>query len=153
MNSTLFNTRKIMIKVPGFKYISLSTRYGHSAIKGARDLKWYPGIVEDITGPVSYTVKLPDGRVVKRHVDQLRVRYESGPQPTDQSPPLGSLDGPLMIPATPPTQTLVDLTPPTIQNTVAPPPQTTGPSPPTPPTPPLRRSGRMMVKPNRLIED
>lgn len=37
--------------------------------------KWTPGIVESITGPLSFTVRLRDGRVLHRHVDQLRKRY------------------------------------------------------------------------------
>jgi hypothetical protein len=34
--------------------------------------KWLPGVVIEITGPVSYKVKLDDERIVKRHVDQIR---------------------------------------------------------------------------------
>ena len=35
---------------------------------------WVPGTIEDITGPVSYRVRLKDDYVVRRHVDQLRGR-------------------------------------------------------------------------------
>ena len=35
---------------------------------------WVPGTIEDITGPVSYRVRLNDDYVVRRHVDQLRGR-------------------------------------------------------------------------------
>ena len=34
--------------------------------------KWMPGCIVSKTGPVSFTVELKDGRVVKRHLDQLR---------------------------------------------------------------------------------
>lgn len=33
--------------------------------------KWIPGTIESVTGPVSYKVMLRDGRVVRRHVDQI----------------------------------------------------------------------------------
>lgn len=36
--------------------------------------RWLPGIVVQVTGPVSYKIELYDHRVVKRHVDQMRSR-------------------------------------------------------------------------------
>lgn len=39
--------------------------------------KWLQGKVHDCTGPVSYTVQLPNGNIIKRHVDQLRRRIEN----------------------------------------------------------------------------
>ena len=39
---------------------------------------WIPGIVNQCRGPVSYSVKLNDGTIVKRHVDHVKTR-----QPTD----------------------------------------------------------------------
>ena len=36
---------------------------------------WLPGRVEIQTGPVSFLVKLGDGRLVRRHQDQLRLRH------------------------------------------------------------------------------
>ena len=36
--------------------------------------RWIPGHVETATGPVSYKVRLADGRVVRRHVDQIHSR-------------------------------------------------------------------------------
>ena len=36
--------------------------------------KWLPGKVTKVTGPVSYQVKLEDGRQRRCHVDQLRIR-------------------------------------------------------------------------------
>jgi len=35
---------------------------------------WLPGIIEKQTGPVSYLVKLSDGRTWRRHVDHIRIR-------------------------------------------------------------------------------
>lgn len=43
--------------------------YGHGP-------KWIPGLIQEITGPVSYTVLLGNGKVVRRHVDQLFSRQE-----------------------------------------------------------------------------
>jgi len=40
---------------------------------------WWEGIVDDITGPLSYKIKLNDGTVIRRHVDHLRIR-NSAPQ-------------------------------------------------------------------------
>lgn len=39
--------------------------------------KWLPGVVTEITGPVSYKVRTIDGRLWKRHVDQIRSRQWS----------------------------------------------------------------------------
>lgn len=36
---------------------------------------WLPGVIEEPRGLVSYTVKLEDGRTVRRHVDHLRERF------------------------------------------------------------------------------
>ncbi len=36
---------------------------------------WLDGKILDQTGPVSYRVQLSDGRIRKRHIDHLRVRY------------------------------------------------------------------------------
>lgn len=33
--------------------------------------KWVPGLIQEITGPVSYTVLLGNGKDVRRHVNQL----------------------------------------------------------------------------------
>ena len=35
---------------------------------------WLPGVISARTGPVSYTVELEDGRIMKRHQDHLRIR-------------------------------------------------------------------------------
>ena len=36
--------------------------------------KWLPGVIQKKTGPVSFVVKLTDGRVRRCHQDQLRRR-------------------------------------------------------------------------------
>ena len=36
--------------------------------------KWIPGTVAKVTGPVSYVVKLMDGREVHRHIDNVIAR-------------------------------------------------------------------------------
>lgn len=36
--------------------------------------KWVPGIVQKVTGPLSYHIQLSDGRVIRRHVDNVRSR-------------------------------------------------------------------------------
>ena len=36
--------------------------------------KWFPAVVQEVTGPVSFLVKLEDGRLIRRHQDHLRRR-------------------------------------------------------------------------------
>mgnify|MGYP003482143964 CR=1 FL=1 len=36
--------------------------------------KWIPGIVVELTGSLSYKVRLQDGVVVRRHVNHIRSR-------------------------------------------------------------------------------
>nr|XP_056718397.1 uncharacterized protein K02A2.6-like [Euleptes europaea] len=40
---------------------------------------WIPATVQDATGPVSYRVATPEGRVLRRHIDQLRRRLADEP--------------------------------------------------------------------------
>ena len=46
---------------------------------------WLPGTVVRIRGPLTYDIELEDGRIVTRHVDNLRMQY---PQPTSTSSPI-----------------------------------------------------------------
>ena len=39
--------------------------------------KWLPSVVLEVTGPVSFLVKLQDGRLVRRHKDHLRHQLSS----------------------------------------------------------------------------
>ena len=41
--------------------------------------KWIPGVITEITGPVSYKVTLADGKILKRHLDQIRTCYVNTP--------------------------------------------------------------------------
>ena len=43
--------------------------------------KWLTGIIADRSGPVSYTVKLPNGNVILRRVDHLREYLSRQPEP------------------------------------------------------------------------
>nr|XP_023659478.1 uncharacterized protein K02A2.6-like [Paramormyrops kingsleyae] len=36
--------------------------------------KWVPAVIQDASGPVSYTVIIGSGQIMKRHVDQVRAR-------------------------------------------------------------------------------
>ena len=36
---------------------------------------WLPGVIKDLTGPVSYTVEVEDGGIFRRHVDHVRVQF------------------------------------------------------------------------------
>ena len=42
--------------------------------------KWIPGAIVDRTGPLSYTVKLGNGKIIRRHIDQLRDRSTPLPE-------------------------------------------------------------------------
>ena len=37
--------------------------------------KWIPGIIEKVTGPVSYQIRLENGQIMRRHVDSVRARF------------------------------------------------------------------------------
>ena len=54
--------------------------YTHS---GGPKIEWLPGIIESATGPISYTIKLTNGGIVKRHVDHIRKRHTDAFQPPD----------------------------------------------------------------------
>ena len=38
------------------------------------DIKWLPGKVTKITGPLSYVIELSDGNTFRRHVDHIKAR-------------------------------------------------------------------------------
>ena len=70
--------------------------------------KWNPGTVVEATGPLSYTVRLHSGAIVRRHVDNLR-RRDSSPEQEEitsddsfepfDTPGGEDLDLPMLIPA------------------------------------------------------
>ena len=41
---------------------------------GNDDSTWLPGVVCEQRGPVSFIVKLDDGRIVRQHIDHIRSR-------------------------------------------------------------------------------
>ena len=45
----------------------------------AAGLQWLPGVIIGTDGPVSYVVRLFDGRIWRRHGDQLRRRQSAEP--------------------------------------------------------------------------
>lgn len=46
--------------------------------------KWSEGMIESITGPVSFRVRMEGGDVRRCHQDQLRHRYSSSPDQSEQ---------------------------------------------------------------------
>ncbi|XP_022595499.1 uncharacterized protein K02A2.6-like, partial [Seriola dumerili] len=49
--------------------------------------KWIPGTIESCTGPLSCTVLIGNGQIVRRHIDQIRKRESSGVPDIDPSTP------------------------------------------------------------------
>ncbi len=43
---------------------------------------WIPGKVQKRTGPLSYTIKIGNGQVVRRHIDQVRTKHVVAPAGT-----------------------------------------------------------------------
>jgi len=41
--------------------------------------KWLAGIIDEVRGPLTYMVKLSDGRLVRCHVDYIRNRTSTEP--------------------------------------------------------------------------
>ena len=48
------------------------------------DAKWIPGTILIKLGPVTYSVDIGDGRMVKRHIDQLRQNIHYSPKSTSK---------------------------------------------------------------------
>jgi transposase InsO family protein len=61
----------------------------------ARGPLWVPGHIISSNGPLSYSVKLHDGRVWKRHVDHVRARSQN--DQTCNVPPAGDHDWDLAV--------------------------------------------------------
>ena len=51
-----------------------------------RGPKWIEGVVEQQTGPLSFLIRLTDGRRVRKHMDQLRARLQGDSPSTDPQP-------------------------------------------------------------------
>ena len=88
---------------------------------------WLPVEIKDIRGPVLYTVMLNDGHLFKRHVDHIRVRTMTVPDPA-VNPPDSILDD--------------CLPPPTVSDNVLP-----------NADPPPQRSSRIRHSPDRYTPD
>jgi hypothetical protein len=58
--------------------------------------KWNPSTIVELTGPLSYTVRLDSGIIVRRHVDNLRRRDAEQSEPTSDMlfEPTGSSEAP-----------------------------------------------------------
>ena len=67
--------------------------YIHDFTQGA---PWLPGAIVEVCGPVSYTVSLEDGRVMRRHVDHLSSRELS--DMTHSNPTTSNWDNTLSVP-------------------------------------------------------
>ena len=46
--------------------------------------KWVSGVVESILGPVTFQIRLEDGKFVKRHANQMRHKYDTD-YPVDET--------------------------------------------------------------------
>ncbi|XP_041961667.1 uncharacterized protein K02A2.6-like [Alosa sapidissima] len=58
--------------------------------------KWIPAVIQDASGPVSYTVIIGSGQTMKRHVDQVRARLSDtvpNQEPEGELELLSGLDG------------------------------------------------------------
>ena len=52
--------------------------------------KWFTRVVEAVHGPLSYLIKLEDGRIIKRHIDHLLNHSECKKPSVGDELPLGS---------------------------------------------------------------
>ena len=80
MRDTQLNQKQTYDKNKKFRSFSVGEKvYVRNFLTGP---KWLPGIIMDNTGPTSYRVKLDDDRVVRKHIDQMRIRYDNSELPT-----------------------------------------------------------------------
>ena len=80
--------------------------------------KWLEGKIAECTGPVSFLVEMEDGKLVRRHQDQLRHRKESTGSPQEHDLPVEDLDVSTRAEEQPPEPT--ELTPTESQSVVEP---------------------------------
>ena len=101
--------------------------------------KWLCGVIVEQTGPVSFRVRLDDGRVVRRHVDHVRshrvFQREEMSVPGNES----SSEPPLEFPPELPTGEPVQMDPPDVLEHEREPPAAV-----------LRRSDRIRKAPEKL---
>ena len=48
--------------------------------------EWDSGVVIEVNGPVTYKVKLQDGRILRRHIDHIRKRQSPDPEQEEPEP-------------------------------------------------------------------
>ena len=65
--------------------------------------RWIPGVIQEVTGPVSFLVRLDGNRIVRKHLDHLRRRVSSGGTTTVAPHPEVELEAPPMPIAAHPT--------------------------------------------------
>ena len=51
--------------------------------------KWFTGVIEAVLRPLSYLIKLEDGRIIKRHIDHLLNHSDCKEPSVDDELPLG----------------------------------------------------------------
>ena len=101
--------------------------------------KWLCGVIVEQTGPVSFRVRLDDGRVVRRHVDHVRSRRVSEREELSV-PEIESSSEPLLeLPLELPTEEPVQMDPPVVLEHEREPPAAV-----------LRRSDRIRKSPEKL---
>ena len=61
---------------------------------------WLEGIVTEITGPLSYKIKLSNGSIIRRHIYHIRIRYSP---PQQDIPTETEFDDSFMVPQHQPT--------------------------------------------------
>jgi transposase InsO family protein len=57
---------------------------------------WMAGTVVETPGPLSFKVKLGDGRIIRRHMDHIRMRYSS--DSTTEDLPVSNVPRPVYLP-------------------------------------------------------
>ena len=71
--------------------------------ENSRGDRWLPGCIIQKPGPLSYVIKLPDGRTIRRHHDHVRIR-SSAEVSQDNIP-----EDNMILPATVPVDTHVPI--------------------------------------------
>lgn len=108
--------------------------------------RWMAGHVITLCGHLMYTVRLEDGRMWRRHVDQMRFRYVSSTPSMEPPCPISSPEREEMVGEQPPVQ--MDITP-SVEEPLSPMPIEQTCSQNTEPDIELRRSTRVCTKPDR----
>ena len=59
--------------------------------------KWIEGTITEVTGPISYKIKLTDGTIVRRHVDSIKQRHDATGTTTAASEAAPDFEGPTIV--------------------------------------------------------